>query len=85
MKEDSNSNEKIIDKNENNLRNILQNDKYDKDNNNQVPMLNINNKDYKKWFNQIVNSEDNLFTSKNMITEISFKNNKIKYLKELLK
>ena len=85
LKEDINSSKKIIHKNVNTLKIILQSDKYDKDNNNHVPMVNINNKDYKKGFYQIINSEDNLLASKSKIKKLILKNNEIKCRKKLLR
>ena len=63
-KEQSNNDKRIINKKENNLKSILENDNLEQNINKQVPMLNINNKDYKKVVNYNINSENDLINSK---------------------
>ena len=86
-KEQSNSDKRIINKKENNLKNILENDNdnLEQNINKQVPMLNINNKDYKKGVNYNINSENDLINSKKKTRELELKNNKITYKRNLSK
>ena len=83
-KEQSNSDKRIIKRIKNNLANILKNKNNYQNNNNEIPMLNINNKDYKKGVNYNISSENDLIASQNKLRKPELKINKIRYKKNKL-
>ena len=83
-KDQSNSDKRMINIMENNLRKILQNNKYEH-NKNQTPMLNINNNDFKKGINYNISSENDIIATNRNIKELDLKNNKIPYKQNILK